>query len=94
MSYRPRRSQSHWQALIDEFDTTECSAKQFCHQRDIAYSSFLKWKQRLQAPAVNHKAPEATFIELGALTPAQPDSSRWRIELALGDGMVLRLEQH
>ena len=93
MTYRPRRSRSQWQALIDEFDSVQCSAKQFCDQRDIAYSSFLKWKQRLHAPAVGHKAPEAAFIDLGALTSAQPDSNRWQIELILGEGIVLRLER-
>jgi hypothetical protein len=52
MTYRPRRSQSDWQSLIEAFDTANCSAKQFCGQRDIAYASFLHWKRRLQAPTI------------------------------------------
>jgi hypothetical protein len=39
------------------------------------------------------QAPHATFLDLGALRGADGEPTRWDIELALGDGVVLRLRR-
>ena len=91
MAYRARRSESEWRALIEDFEQSALSAKMFCEQENIAYASFLNWKRRLaDGDAGTVSAP--SFVDLSALTGADP-MGRWRVELDLGNGMVLRLER-
>ena len=94
MANRPRRNQSEWQTLVNDFTTTQLSARQFCDEREIPYASFLNWKRRLTTPADPAEVdPSPAFIDLGTLTSVRPATEGWRIELALGDGVVLKLER-
>jgi hypothetical protein len=85
---RPRHPASHWQSLIDRFATSDLSVADFCQQHKLARASFLRWRTRLAKPVQTlHSAP--LFVELPhAPVVAAPC---WRIELDLGDGLILRI---
>ncbi|MCZ7597549.1 MAG: IS66 family insertion sequence element accessory protein TnpB [Gammaproteobacteria bacterium] len=72
------------------FDSSGETQRAFCESRGIAYSTFCYWRRRLrtveQAPA-SEPAP----VELPMWVGRARKSGDYRVELDLGDGMVLRL---
>jgi hypothetical protein len=64
----------------------------------VSTASFYNWRKRLRESAPNDGsatagAPAPTFLDLGALGAADGGAGCWDIELALGDGVVLRLRR-
>jgi hypothetical protein len=94
LTSRPHRSAQQWQALINEWQVSDMSAKQFCTERAIGYASFCQWRKRLSAPdqkigQERDVAPD--FIDLAALSSGS--SPGWQIVLSLGNGVELKLSQ-
>jgi putative transposase len=93
-NHRPsvRRTREQWQALINEQQQSVFTQAQFCQQNKLAVSSFCNWKRRL-SKSTEHKQPaeDSTWLSL----PEQlfSPSGNWRIELDLGGGICLRLNQ-
>jgi hypothetical protein len=83
-----RRSRVDWEALMVRYEISDLTQREFCARQGLAYSSFCYWRKRLRTlEAVEENAPP--LIEL----PSLPSSElrTWRIELDLGQGVVLRL---
>ena len=85
-----RRSPSEWQQLIDEQARSGQSQRAFCAARALSAKSFQHWKRQLAATAA--AASPSPWLELGAL-PERPVITAWDLELALGDGVCLRLRR-
>jgi transposase-like protein len=90
---KKRRSTEEWRALVAGFAESDLSLAKYCEAHGIAASGFYTWRKRFEEEAVAESSP---FIEV--LTPEGSDtplSSRtladWRLELSLGDGVVLRI---
>lgn len=81
-----RRSRGQWEELIARYEAGNASQREFCAQHGVAYSSFCYWRKRLRASSASEVVP---LVELGAL--AQSDARPWRIEIDLGQGVVLRV---
>jgi len=95
-TYTPRRSTEQWQALVDQWQQSGQSAKQFCKEQALGYASFCQWKKRLTPSDEKTKAAEASssapsFIDLASLGASQ--SGGWHIVLSLGGGVELTLSQ-
>ncbi|MDP5210707.1 IS66 family insertion sequence element accessory protein TnpB [Microbulbifer sp. 2205BS26-8] len=91
---RPRRSAQQWQALIEKWQASATSAKQFCSEQAIGYASFCQWRKRLSAPDKNTRQDgnmASGFIDLAALSSGA--SPGWEIVLSLGNGVELKLSQ-
>ncbi len=90
-----RRIAGQWQELIDQWQQSGLSAKQFCDEQGLGYASFCQWRKRLAetetAKATAPKTPEASFFGLASLGAAGAD--RWNIVLSLGNGVELKLSQ-
>lgn len=93
MSYTPRRTPEQWQQLIDQQATSGLTQKAFCHQHDIRPATFGYWKRKLSATSSTDQGAESSWLDLSALTAAGEQSGLWKIELDLGNGIVLRLSQ-
>ena len=92
MQTKSRRSRDDWRQLITEYEAGQLTQRQFCEYHQLAYSTFCYWRKRLSAGAVRTElaAVSVPLIELPVLpTPGQSD---WRLELELGQGVVLRLK--
>jgi hypothetical protein len=87
-----RRSQDDWNQLMTEYEAGELTQRQFCERHQLAYSTFCYWRKRLSAGAVGTElaATSVPLIEL-PLLPKRGQSD-WRLELELGQGVVLRLK--
>jgi len=95
-----RRSEGEWQQLIDEQAVSGLTQKAFCEQRGIPVANFGYWKRKLRteregAPAQHPEGATgvslADWIELPTHAPAS--GGGWQIELDLGNGLCLRLQQ-
>lgn len=95
-TYTPRRSAEQWQSLIDQWQASGQSAKQFCKEQALGYASFCQWRKRLSRPeektaTAQPNTSEPSFIDLASLGSSQPGG--WHIVLSLGGGVELTLSQ-
>lgn len=84
-----RRTPVEWQQIIDQWQASGLSAREFCRQQSLGYANFRKWCKRLANPESQRAASQ--FIELGSLTKGE--TSAWQIVLDLGEGIQLRLSR-
>ena len=83
---RKKRSREEWERLMASYEANDITQRAFCVQHGLAYSSFCYWRKQLRtATAARDVVP---LVELPAL--ASSDSA-WRVEVDLGQGVVLRL---
>jgi hypothetical protein len=97
---RARRSRAQWQSLIERGERSRLGIAAFCRGEGVSTASFYAWRKRLRQPPApaggsasgETQARHDTFLDLGALGGGG-GAGRWDIELALGDGVVLRLRR-
>ena len=92
MQTKSRRTQDDWSQLMTEYEAGELTQRQFCARHQLAYSTFCYWRKRLSAGAVRTElaATSLPLLELPVLP--MPEQTKWRLELELGQGVVLRLK--
>lgn len=81
-----RRSEQEWREIVQRFEASGQSQRQFCKSEDITLASFARWRRRLQATGTP-AAIDSGFVELA--TPSVAPS--WSIELELPGGSILRV---
>lgn len=90
-----RRSRQQWQVLVDQWQQSDQSAKQFCDEQLLGYASFCQWRKRLSqtetAKPAARQAPDTSFLDLTSLGTGS--AGRWNIVLSLGNGVELTLSQ-
>lgn len=91
-AYVARRTQDQWKALVEQWEKSNKSAREFCDEQGLGYASFCQWRKRLKAiPRPASAEPEASFIDLAALSSSV--NGGWHIVLSLGNGVELKLSQ-
>ena len=93
MSYTPRRTPEQWQQLIEQQATSDLTQKDFCQKHDIRSATFGYWKRKFSKVPPVDQPSESSWLDLSALTMADDQSESWKVELDLGNGIVLRLSQ-
>jgi len=95
---RIRRSHAQWREIFTQFQASSLSAAAFCEQQGIAYGSFMRWRQRVDAPtchAAQVSGADWLPIQVAAgAEDASPTAGGWDIELALPGGVQLRVRAH
>jgi len=74
---------------MEQYKASGLKQRTFCEQHGIAYSTFCYWRKQLRQSASIENYSEHLF-ELPML-PVD-ESPDWRVELDLGQGVVLRLK--
>lgn len=90
-----RRSRSDWIEIIQTWQNSSLTQREFCSQNSIALSSFYKWRQKLSAGSEDTATSQTDgFVNVFSSSPAHRDvpESDWQIELDLG-GISLRLSR-
>jgi len=87
-----RRSRKQWQSLIDEQQQSDLTQAEFCQQNKLAISSFCNWKRRL-SENIDRRQPTEDSSWLSLPEQLFSSSGNWKIELDLGGGICLRLNQ-
>jgi len=93
MSDTSRRTPEQWQQLVDQQAASGLTQKAFCHQQDIRPATFGYWRRKLSAASSPDQGDESSWLDLSTLAAAGAQSGSWKIELDLGNGVVLRLNQ-
>ncbi len=78
----------HWLALVQEWERSGLTMREFCVQRGVKQTTFTWWRQQLTAR--RHEGQDDGRVELveitGAGTPAAPG-----FEVALANGLRVRV---
>jgi hypothetical protein len=86
---RTHRSESDWQKIVQQHATSSLSVRAFCKQHGVGDKSFYLWRKRL-TPAIESSG--INIVDITDIVTADP-STRWYIELDLGDGIKLNLRR-
>ncbi len=84
-----RHSRDDWMQLMDDYETSGLTQREFCECQQLAYSTFCYWRKRLSSDSVCAE-PAEPLVELPVLQVRE--QTDWRLELDLGQGVVLRLK--
>ena len=87
-SVRELRSESHWRALMADFERWDGTQASFCEARGVSRKTLQGWRRRLGLTAPS-AARAGGFVEIAAAS-ADPG---WDVELSLGAGVTLRLRR-
>lgn len=71
------RGAREWQALVDEYEGSELTIKEFCRRREISYWTFREWRRRLA-----EERSERYLVEIGPV--AQPGGTSGSMRLTIG----------
>ena len=90
---RVMRTESQWQALLDEFNTSGLTRSAFCKQYGIATSSLYRWQKVLTGSSTTAEFIDITepVVKAAPTLPVPGNDSRWQVELELGTGVILRV---
>jgi len=97
MMTHTRLRKKQWQQLIEAQQSSGLSQKAFCQKEGLSLTTFSFWKRKLKhgerstlCPSDSSRPSSNAWIELPAGIPA---ANSWCIELDLGNGVCLRLNQ-
>ncbi len=88
VSIRTRRSEKEWRELLAVQAGSGLSQRAFCVGRGLSLSSFTNARRRSAKAASTISASE--FVPVATNVSERCD---WEIELALGEGITLRLRR-
>ncbi len=66
---RQRRPKSFWVSKIEEFVRSNLTIKEFCFQKGLAASTFLKWRKKLKSPLLHKPALQESFVPIYVSSP-------------------------
>ena len=81
---------------MQKYQVSGLSQQAFCMKQGLAISSFCKWRHKLASSDESSLAdnPDNLFVEIAAIDDDAQPTLQWDVELALSNGMVLRLRQN
>ena len=62
------------EGLVDEYEDSDLTIKEFCHRREISYWTFRQWRQR---PA--DQQPETELVEIATVGQPRPGDGFLRL---------------
>lgn len=83
---RQRRTEAEWAEILGRFKASGLGRREFCRREGLALSSFQRWRAR-----AGRTSRRPAFVELVPASTAVPATSAWEVEVALPNGMHLRL---
>jgi hypothetical protein len=85
-----RRTSQSWRELIEAWQTSDLTQKQFCAQQSIAYSGFHYWFKKFREEKSPAGRPSGFVPVKIASNKAMENNSAMRIELALPNGKSVK----
>jgi len=84
------RTRTDWEHLLAAYERREGTREAFCAAAGISVTSLDYWRRKLRGES-SSSAPG--FIELPIRGGDNDSALGWEMELALGDGVVLKLSR-
>ena len=95
------RTPEQWQKIFEQYAESGLNVTVFCQQHKLNTSSFYAWRKRLENITLctthidKQEASESNDNDWVNVTQAQAmPSQHWDVELALPNGIVLRMMNH
>ena len=86
-----RRSREQWQELVEQFEQSGLSRREFCDQNGVSYDRLAFWVRRFR----NQDKGGRLFVEMPReIRDDLPLQTAWDTELDFGNGIVLRLRRN
>ena len=91
------RTSEQWQQIFEQHAASDMHIATFCKQQNINASSFYAWRKRLTRNTLHAVITEALPIEktqddwVNVTQEQAMPSQNWDVELALPNGIVLRM---
>ena len=92
------RTPEQWQQIFKQYSASGLQVAAFCKQKKLNTSSFYAWRKRLADTSLYLSTTENTVVVddnktdwVNIIPEQQVPSQRWKIELALPNGVVLRM---
>jgi len=80
-----RRSSKDWRELIEKWQASDLTQKEFCAQQSIAYSGFHYWFKKFREDKVLSRA-DSGFIPVKITSSASKNNRTAALELVMPDG--------
>jgi hypothetical protein len=87
-----RRTPQEWLSLIEAWQASDLTQKQFCSQQAIAYSAFHYWFKKFREDK-SLPAPGPVFIPVKVTSPSTKSIAGAAIELVMPDGRRVNFHQ-
>ncbi len=86
MQDKQKRSAAQWADLMDAYEASGQTKREFAKANDVTFATFGYWRHKLrrQKPNVSRKAPVAPFVELQATRATEPTA----ITICIGPASV------
>lgn len=96
MPTRTRRTPEQWHELVEQQRASGLSIAEFARQEDLKYQTFFQWCKKIpvspqESIYLNSAFPD--FIEIGTADTSAKAAADWLVELDLGNGVCLRVQQ-
>jgi hypothetical protein len=95
------RTPEQWQQIFKQYASSNLQIAAFCKQQKLNTSSFYAWRKRLADMSLSptttdndHKTDDNQPDWISITPEKMAPSSCWDIELALPNGIVLRMMNH
>ena len=87
---RVYRSAAEKRRFVEQYERSGLSLSEFCRERDLCVTNLQRWRGRAKALKSYQEGSRAKpeFVEVIAESGVS-----WQIELAFGDGVVLRMRK-
>lgn len=96
-THRPRQSAAQWASIIDQFNRSDLTVEAFCEQRNIAKSTFCKWKHKFRTQPNSSSTAIATVPAFKEVQPIKQKTDEESasltsvVTLKLGAGVILTI---
>ncbi len=97
MPHRQRRSADQWKVLIAEYEQSDETLESFCNRRELAVSTFSRWRGFIRVGEQHTPAPSAFKQVVTTAPPADNEASATarltgpQIVLNIGDQITLSI---
>ncbi|MCP4384299.1 MAG: hypothetical protein GY798_23300 [Hyphomicrobiales bacterium] len=85
-----RRSSEEWREILDRFERSGISQREFCRKEGLPLGSFSKWKRRMDGSEMLPGMDAGRFVELTETPSRVTGLSAGEMELSLPGGVQLR----
>ncbi len=87
---RVYRSAAEKRRLVEQYERSGLSLTAFCQERDLCVTNLQRWRGKARAlqSYQEGRGAKPEFVEVIA-----ESAGHWQIELAFGDGVVLRMRK-
>jgi len=83
----PRLSPDQWRAIINRFEQSGLTIKEFCHKENLAQATFSKWRRQIR-----QESDLSGFIELQQSPVPSSTVQSWSLQIDLPGGGHLRIQ--